>query len=895
MNRLISNDVPQILKSKSVGDNLEIEFPKADVESSVPERFDKIVRYIPEQTAIKSWEIEFTYKQFDRITNQLARVILRQNQSLENPVAFLLGNGAMPIIAIFGILKAGGFYVSLDPSFPSDRLKYMLEDSRSKMIITDHENHLAARELSQNKLKIINLDNLDPGISDENLNIKISPDALACLQYTSGSTGRPKGVMLDHRYLLHITWDKVNSCGFNPDDRIALLHPIGFAASITPIFGSLLSGATLFPFDLKDGLTYLADWLLEKQITVFGSVPTLYRHVVRSQSEGEIFPHLRLVTLGGEAVLKSDVDLYKRYFSDNSLLRHGIGGTEMGMIRRFWIDKRTEILDDIVPIGYAVEDKEVLIVDEDGNQVGFDEVGEMVIRSRYLSPGYWKRPDLTKSKFRDDPVHEGFRLYWTGDLGRMREDGCLFHLGRKDFQIKIRGFRVELVEIESVLMQYPGIQEAVVITNERPGSEMRLIAYVVYDQEHPFPTTEDLRIFLKKKVPDYMVPFAFVTLDSMPLTPTGKTDRLALPTLEDVFQLDRDYEPPRDEIEMKLVSIWEQVLGLSPIGIHNDFFQLGGHSLSAAKLITETEAAFDKNFDLALLSEAVTIEGMAKILREDGQSVAKTALVSINSSGTRPNLYCVHGVGGHVIPFMKLAEYLGSDQPVYGLQVKSFANKEPNGYSIEQMAGEYLEEIRSMQPGGPYYLAGFSFGGFVAYEMARQLSAKGQQVGMVGIFDTQAANAPGYINSLSYEKKITYHTKRILNKVNYHSQNLKKLHASEVVPYLRNRQVRPTMHEAIMGDVEMEQVPEHLLGIINANMAAMRKYAPGEYKGKVIVFKSNNHGRGVYYGWEELVSGGVEVHYVPGNHRGILQEPNVAHLAEILRNCIDKTLIPEVH
>ena len=610
----ISKDVPQFLKPKSIGDNLIFNFPKDDLEGSVPARFDKIVRTYPEQTAVKSWEIEFTYDQFDRITNQLAHVILGQNQSSENPVAFLLGYGAMPITSIFGILKAGGFYLSLDPSFPFDRLKYILEDSGTRIIITDDENLLAARELSQNKSKLINLDDLDPGTSDENLNLKISPDALACLQYTSGSTGQPKGVMQDHRYLLHSAWDKVNSCGYNPDDRIALLHPIGFAASISPILGSLLSGATLYPFDLKNELANLGNWLQEKQITVFGGVPSLFRNLAMTLTKDDNFPHLRLITAGGEAVLKSDVDLYKRYFSQYSLMRHGIGGTEMGAFRNLWINKHTEILDDVVPVGYPVEEKEVLIVDEDGNQVGFDEIGEIVIRSRYLSPGYWRRPDLTKEKFIDDPDNPGMRLYWTGDLGKLDEDLCLYHLGRKDFQVKIRGFRIELGAIESILMQHPKIYEAVVIINEPPGFEKRLLAYFSVKQSQLPPTTEDLRVYLKKEFPDYMIPFAFVQLDELPHTPTGKIDRLRLPSLEEVFNLEKEFAPPHNDVERQLKIIWEDLFNVSPIGIENDFFQLGGHSLLAATLITRIEENFGKRLELSTISESSTIEKLAKVI-----------------------------------------------------------------------------------------------------------------------------------------------------------------------------------------------------------------------------------------------------------------------------------------
>ena len=884
----ISKDVPQVLKPKSIGDNLILDFPKDDVEGSVPARFDKIVRTYPEHNAVNSWEKEFTYDQFDRITNQLAHVILRQNQSSENPVAFLLGYGAMPITAIFGILKAGGFYLSLDPSFPSDRLKYILEDSGTRIIITDDENLLIARELSQNKSKLINLDNLDPGTSDENLNLKISPDALACLYYTSGSTGQPKGVMQDHRYLLHSAWDKANSCGYIPEDNIALLHSTGFAASISPILGSLLNGATLFPFDLKNELAYLADWLQEKQITVFGGVPTLFRHLAMTLTEDDNFPYLRLITAGGEAVLKSDVDLYKRYFSQYSLMRHGIGGTEMGAFRHFWIDKDTEILDDVVPVGYPVEDKEVLIVDEEGNQVGFDEIGEIVVRSRYLSPGYWHRPDLTKTKFKDDPGLAGFRLYWTGDLGKMREDGCLFHLGRKDFQVKIRGFRIELGAIESILMQHPKIYEAVVIVNEPPGFEKRLLAYFSVKQSQLPPTSEDLRIYLKKEFPDYMIPFAFVQLDELPHTPTGKMNRLGLPSLEEVFNLEEEFVPPQNDIERQLKIIWEDLLNISPIGIKNDFFQLGGHSLMAATLITRIEEIYGQRLELSTISESSTIEELAKVVSSDGSTHSKSPLIAIRANGTKHPLFCVHGIGGHILPFLQLADNMGIEQPVYGFQ--SIPPEQPGDleYTIETMAGDYIREIKVVQPEGPYFLTGFSFGGFVAYEIARQLKSQGDRIGLLAILDTHADSAPRYRQSLNFGDYVSYKVKSIYERIDYHYGNMTGYPLLEKYKYIRHRKKQPSAQEVILGDVEEDQIPERMRGVMEANVSALRHYIPGKYPGEIILFRSMDHGKGTYYGWNELTSGDVTIYDVPGNHRGILQKPNVPVLAEKLQKCIDE-------
>jgi amino acid adenylation domain-containing protein len=520
-------------------------FPKDVVDGSIPDRFYEIVKKFPRKVALKFGKSKYTYDQFNRKTNQIAHLIRDQDQDPGKPIAFLMDNGAESILAIIAILKAGGGYLPLDPSFPTERIEFMVDDAGIKTILTNCEFFEMSQKIAPADTVVINLDQIQSGTNDKNLSLDLSPDGLACLHYTSGSTGKPKGVPQNHRNIMHAAWTTVRTNRFRIEDRIALLYSTGFAASTLPIFGSMLIGACLIPFDFRNNLADLAAWLQEERITIFMGVSTLFRHFAMSVRDDQKFPHLRLITAGGEAVLKSDVELYKKHFSQHSLFRHGIGGTEMQAYRYFYINKDTEILGEIVPVGYPVEDKEVLIVDEDGNLVGYDEIGEIVIRSRYLSPGYWRRPELTREKFKNAPDHPGERLYWTGDLGKVQADGCLYHLGRKDFQVKIRGFRVELGEIESRLMLHPQIREAAVILDEHPGYGERLVTYIVLLDELHSPTSEALRLYLKKDLPDFMLPSAFVHLKAMPLTPTGKVNRLELPKLEEVKNLAQDYVPPQ--------------------------------------------------------------------------------------------------------------------------------------------------------------------------------------------------------------------------------------------------------------------------------------------------------------------------------------------------------------
>lgn len=863
-----------------------VEFSKSEVESAIPTRFKKIVEIFQDNVAIKFRDKLITYSQFNQLTNQLARVLRDDHRVADEPVAYLLGYGVKSIIAIFGILKAGGYYVPIDPNFPVARQKYMIEDLNARIIITDNENLSLASELNTNNASIINLDVIDKDVSMDEVEIDISPNHYACIHYTSGSTGEPKGVIQNHRNLLHATWVAGNLNRYTSNDRVALLHSTGFAASIMPILVTLMNGASLYPFDLKNDLGNLANWLKDERITVYKSVATLFRNLAYCITENDTFPDLRLMSAGGETVHKSDVELFRKHFGRYSIMTHGIGGTEMQMFRTFFIDKNTEIIGNSVPVGYAVEDKEVLILDDQGKKLGCNEEGEIVLHSRYLSPGYWKSPELTQKKFKDDPHNPGVRYYWTGDLGRIDEHGCLFHLGRKDFQVKIRGLRIELGEIESVLMEHEDIKEAVVKVYDRPGYEKRLVAYLVPDNQRPKPTSEELRIYLKKKVPDYMVPSFYVMLDAMPLTATGKINRRLLPSLEEIYNLKEDYVAPRTITEKRLVRIWERVLDLSPIGIRHEFLQLGGHSLLAANLVTEIEAEFGKRLDLASLSEATTIEKMAHLLDEKEFYKSGLILVPIETKGSKPPLYCVHGAGGHVMPFMRLANLLRPHQPVYGLQSKSIEQRQDQVYSLEMMAADYVDAIREHQEDGPYHLAGFSFGGFVAYEMARQLAKDGQKVGLLAILDSLAPSASGYFDALSGWKKLCYKFRSFKYRVKYHWQNISKLPLNEIYDYFRTKMSRPDLQEVIMGDVEDEEVPDYMLDIINSNIAALRKYTPGEYDGQLVLFKSMNHGRGVYYGWQELVNGEVEEYFIPGNHRGVLQDPNVEILAHKLSQLI---------
>jgi amino acid adenylation domain-containing protein len=460
------------------------EFRKEDIEQSLADRFEQQVLRYPERLAVKTSSHAFTYAELNKAANQLARALLAQGGSGVEPVALVFEHGAPVIAAIFGVLKAGKFYVPLDPLYPRARTAYMLEHTQARLMVTNTRNLSLARELAQQKCQLINFDELDADLSTENLGLSISPDSLAYILYTSGSTGQPKGVMQNHRNSLHKIMRNTNEYRFRADDRLTLLFSPSFGTAESDIYGALLNGAALLPLDLKaEGMGNLANWLVQEDITVFHPVPTLFRHFLSTLTGGERFPQVRLIKLSGEPVYRRDLELYQKYFSPDCIFVNSLGATETGQFSHYQVDKNTQITSSIVPVGYAVEDKDVLLVDDAGQPIGFNQIGEIVVKSRYLAPGYWRASDLTQAAFQPGPDGGDERLYRTGDLGLMLPDGCLLHMGRKDFQVKVRGHRVELAEIEMALLDLDDVKQAAVILRGDHAGDQHLVAYVVPAEE----------------------------------------------------------------------------------------------------------------------------------------------------------------------------------------------------------------------------------------------------------------------------------------------------------------------------------------------------------------------------------------------------------------------------
>jgi amino acid adenylation domain-containing protein len=594
-----------------------VEFPKEDVETSIPERFEKMVRAHSDRLAIQSKTHSLTYETLNELANQLARAILARRPQENEPIALLLEQGAFSLAAILAVLKAGKIYVALDPSHPQARIRHILDDTEAPLIVTDSKNVGLAGELARDGCQCVNIDQINSNLSTQNVGLHVLPKTPAYIMYTSGSTGQPKGVVQNHRNLLQSCKNYTNGFHVSVDDRLSLLHSCSFNASVYNLFGALLNGAALLPFNLKqEGVHELGKWLAQKEITICHTSPTAFSHAAQAFTGEESFPNLRVMHLSSAPVTKSDVELCKKHFAKNCIFVHRMGVTETGTIRWYFMDRATPINEPRVPIGYPADRKEVLLLDESGREVGRDNIGEIAVRSCYLALGYWQKPQLSHARFLPDPSGGNKKLYLTGDLGRVAPDGCVFHLGRKDFQVKVRGYRVELGEIELALRENTAVKETAVVGREMQSGDRQLVAYIVSNTQ-PATTVTDLRNFLRARFPDYMIPSAFVMLTSLPLTPNGKVDHSALPDPgHNRPELDTPLVSPSNPIEEELARIWAEVLSLEKVGINDIFFDLGGDSLTATRVVSRVIEQFQLAIPLQSLFESATIADMAAVITE---------------------------------------------------------------------------------------------------------------------------------------------------------------------------------------------------------------------------------------------------------------------------------------
>ncbi|MDZ7356795.1 MAG: amino acid adenylation domain-containing protein [candidate division KSB1 bacterium] len=835
----------------------------------------------PESIAAIFEDQQLSYRELDNRANQLARYLKQFDIGPETVVAISIERSLDIPIAILGTLKSGAAYLPIDPDYPKVRRAYMLHDSGARLLITQQK---LAPLFSDAAIPIIMIDADWPVIAQQSrqrIDVAIDADNLAYLIYTSGSTGQPKGTLLQHRGLCNYINANIQQLGISPSDRMLQFSSLSFDASVMELFTALVSGATLVFAGHE--LLLSGDQLLEFIETAGITVTLLPPSLLAVLSERAL-PMLKTLLTGGERCTPAIVQKWaphRNFFN-------AYGPTEATVGPTIYRVESGEAVQVTVPIGRPLANTEIYLLDRELRPVPLGVAGELYIGGICLARGYHHQPGLTAEKFIPHPfsAKPGQRLYRTGDLARYRSDGNLEFLGRIDHQVKIHGFRIELEEIESVLAQHPAIRETVVIAHESQvaDGEKRLVAYFISSEERSAPVAE-LRNFLKERLPDFMIPSIFIKLSAFPLLPNGKIDRQALPKPDnDRPNMDKDYVAPRDAWEFGLVRIWEEVLNVRPIGVTDNFFELGGHSLLAVRLIGQIQQRLGRGLPLNALFQEPTVENLARILRLGDGTSSHPTLVPLQPRGSRKPLFFVHPSGGSVHWYVALANYIGPDQPLYGVQAKGLNAGEEIHTSIEEMASYYVNAIRSVQPHGPYHLGSWSLGVIIAFEMAQQLTAQGESVAFLGLVD----QGPFPPNSAPIDEA-SYLVELFGKHLPLSAETLRELAPVDQIQHVYELAIQTHW---IRSDISLEQF-SHFVRIMRTYNDAWRNYHARPYPGKITVFRAtNSHLDNLVapdLGWAELAKGGVEVHDVPGDHISMMvEEEQVRVLAQRISTCLAK-------
>ena len=860
-------------------------------EKCIHQLFEEQAARSPHAVAVVLGEQQLTYRELNERANQLAHHLRKLGAGPEGLVGLCLERSLEMVVGLLGILKAGGAYLPLDISYPKERLAFMLADARAPLLVTQQRwlNGWAERPA-----KVVCVDaerDMISRQSTQNLSSDLTSQALAYVMFTSGSSGSPKGVSIEHRGVVRLVRN-TNYVQLGPEEVILQLAPLSFDASTFEIWGALLNGGRLVL--MPPGTPSLDDIRVALQwhkVTTLWLTADLFHLMVEERLED--LTAVRQLLAGGDVLSVTHVNRVLAARGKQKLI-NGYGPTESTTFACCHVMEGSAPVERTVPIGRPIANTQVYLLDAFLQPVAIGVAGEVWLGGDGLARGYWNRPELTAERFVRNPFSEtpGERLYRTGDLARYRSDGTIEFLGRRDRQVKVRGFRIELAEVEAGLKQHSNVRQAVAsVCDESPK---RLVAYIVPHQS-PAPTLNELRDFLKQRLPEYMVPSSFAALETLPLTPSGKVDVPALTRTGGVSSPALGFAvAPQDLLEVQLKQLWERVLGRQTIGVRDNFFDLGGHSLLAVRLFSQVEKMTGRPLPLATLFQAPTVEQLARVLRQDGWTLPWSSLVPIQAGGTRPPFFIIHGLGGNILNFHGLARYLGEDQPVYGLQSRGLDGKSPPITRIGEMAAHYIKEIKTIQREGPYRLGGMSFGGVVAYEMAQQLHARGEQVSVLALLDSYAL---GHSELIALTERCRHEMDVLARRVKMHWKNLLSFPAKERLRYVRSkghtlrRKIKSLLWQMVykMYSRSGRPLPTALQNVKEANFLAAKDYVTQPYPGRVMLFLASEQTveGDQHEVWSKLALGGVELHQIPGDHVTLIEEPNVRVLAERLAVCLN--------
>jgi amino acid adenylation domain-containing protein len=826
-----------------------------DWQGAVHELFARRAAQAPDKLAVADRHESWSYRDLNRRANQLAHYLGAQGIGRKDIVAICGERSAALVWSILGIFKAGAAYFIVDPSHPLERRQQYLAEVRPKAIIALAAGSSERQEIEAMAARIaengrIPLPVFAPGGANDFLTdysgddppVTTGADDLACVIFTSGSTGKPKGVLGRHSSLTHFVPWIAQTFEISAEDRFSVLAGLSSNILQREIFTALSLGATLLipGSSAAARSTQLDVFLRESEITVVHLTPAMAQMI--AQTAGGPIPGVRRVFFAGDLLSLRDVEKTRDLMPQADIINfYASSESQRASGYKVFSGKAAAGAKEIPPLGRGVEDVQLLVANARGEMAGVGELGEIWVRSPHLALGYLGDEKFTAEKFIVNPFtgRAGDRIYRTGERGRLLPDGEVEFAGRPEHQASIRGFRIDLSEIECALARHAGVRSAAVAARQDGAEETRLVGYVVPEKE-PGPNPGDLRLFLRRILPDYMLPSAFVFLKALPLTAGGKIDRAALPPADqDRPELQNRYVAPRTPVEKILADVWAEILNLKSVGVHDDFFDLGGHSILAVRLVAEVERLWMKNIPVPMPFQAPTVAFMARGIAR-ARRVAPSSLLSIQSGGMRTPLFCVHGSDAYI----PLARHLGPDQPLYGL-AQHLGGEKLRYATLEDIAAHYIQEMKRVQPAGPYFLAGHWIGGVVALEMARQLRRTGERIDLLALLDPVAPGvAPA--GGLLARGKTLY----------------SRLRESIKLPPPRSR----------------HGTDDRLY------RRALKRHRPGSYDGRAIFFWSSQR-RDSTSRWTALVKS-AEVFWTPGDD--LFAEPGLASLARQLRGRLEK-------